>query len=214
MQTKLNLITKMAVTDSKCKFNNLIYLLNKTNLQECFWELKKGKASGVDGVTLEAYEKNLGANIEDLVARMKTFSYRPKPVKRVLIPKANGKKRPLGIPSVEDKIVQMGITKILQAIFEVDFLDVSYGFRPKRNCHQALNAVDKIIMKSPVNHIIDADIKGFFDNVEHDWLMRCVEQRISDESLLRLLKRFLKAGIIEEGKYLSSEKGTPQGGLC
>lgn len=183
------------------------------NLQKCFWELKKGKASGVDGVTLEAYEKNLGANIEDLVARMKTFSYHPKPVKRVLIPKANGKKRPLGIPSVEDKIVQMGITKILQAIFEVDFLDLSYRFRPKRSCHQALNAVDKIIMRCPVNHIIDADIKGFFDNVEHDWLMRCVEQRISDKNLLRLLKRFLKAGIIEEGKYSSSEKGTPQGGL-
>ena len=100
MQTKLNFITKMAKTDSKCKFNNLICLLNKSNLQECFCELKKGKASGVDGVTLEAYEKNLGANIEDLVARMKTLSYRPKPVKRVLIPKANGKKRPLGIPTV------------------------------------------------------------------------------------------------------------------
>jgi len=213
MQTKLNLITKMAKTDSKCKFDNLIYLLNKNNLQECFWALKKGKASGVDGVTLEAYEKNLGTNIEDLVARMKTFSYRPKPVKRVLIPKANGKKRPLGIPSVEDKIVQMGITRILQAIFEVDFLDLSYGFRPKRNCHQALDAVDKMIMKSPVNHIIDADIKGFFDNVEHDWLIRCVEQRISDKNMLRLLKRFLKAGIIEEGKYSSSKKGTPQGGL-
>jgi len=117
---------------------------------------------------------------------------------------------PLGIPSVEDKIVQMGITKILQAIFEVDFLDLSYGFRPKRNCHQALNVVDKMIMKNPVNHIIDADIKGFFDNVEHDWLMRCVEQRISDKNLLRLLKRFLKAGIIEEGKYSSYKKGYTQ----
>jgi len=213
MRTKLNLITKMARTDRKCKFSNLSHLLNKSNLRECFWELKKGKASGVDGVTLEAYEENLDTHLEDLIARMKTFSYRPKPVKRVLIPKANGKKRPLGIPSVEDKVVQMGITKILQAIFEVDFLDLSYGFRPKKNCHQALDAVDKMIMKRPVNHIIDADIKGFFDNVEHDWLMRCVEQRISDKNMLRLLKRFLKAGIIEEGKYTSSEKGTPQGGL-
>jgi len=213
MQTKLNLITKMAITNSKCKFNNLSHLLNKTNLQTCFLELKKGKASGVDKVTLESYGENLDSNLEDLVARMKTFSYRPKPVKRVLIPKANGKKRPLGILSVEDKVVQMGITKILQAIFETDFLDLSYGFRPRRNCHQALDAVDKMIMTKPVNHVLDADIKGFFDNVEHDWLMRCLEQRISDKTLLRLIKRFLKAGVIEEGKYISSKKGTPQGGL-
>ena len=189
------------------------HLLNKTNLQTCFLELKKGKASGVDKVTLESYGENLDSNLEDLVARMKTFSYRPKPVKRVLIPKANGKKRPLGILSVEDKVVQMGITKILQAIFETDFLDLSYGFRPRRNCHQALDAVDKMIMTKPVNHVLDADIKGFFDNVEHDWLMRCLEQRISDKTLLRLIKRFLKAGVIEEGKYISSKKGTPQGGL-
>jgi len=213
MQTKLNLITKMAGADRKCKFDNLSHLLNSSHLKECFRELKKGKASGIDGVTLQTYEQNLDINLEDLVGRMKKLSYRPQPVRRVFIPKANGKKRPLGIPSVEDKIVQMGVTKILQAIFEIDFLDVSYGFRPKRNCHQALNEVDKMIMERPVNHIIDADIKGFFDNVDHDWLLHCIEQRISDKNLLRLLKRFLKAGIIEEGKYVSSEKGTPQGGL-
>jgi group II intron reverse transcriptase/maturase len=107
----------------------------------------------------------------------------------------------------------MGITKILQAIFEVDFLDFSYGFRPSRNCHQALDTLDKMIMQRPVKHVIDADIKGFFDNVDHDWLMRCIEQRIGDKNLLRLLKRFLKAGVVEEGKYISTEKGTPQGGI-
>lgn len=197
MRTKLSLITEIAGTDGKCKFDNLAHLLNTRNLKECFRELKKGKASGIDGVTLQDYEQDLDNNLEDLVAGMKRFSCRPQPVKRVYIPKANGKKRPLGIPAVEDKIVQMGITKILQAIFEVDFLDCSYGFRPNRNCHQALDILDKMIMRRPVNHVIDADIKGFFDNVDHNWLMRCIEQRISDKNLLRLLKRFLKAGIIK-----------------
>ena len=213
MRTKLNLITEVARTDGKCKFNNLMHLLSVNNLKECFRELKEGKASGIDGVTLQEYEQDLDNNLEDLVVRMKRFSYRPQPVRRVYIPKADGKMRALGIPAVEDKIVQMGVTRILQAIFEVDFLDCSYGFRPNRDCHQALNTLDKMIMQRPVNHVIDADIKGFFDNVDHDWLMRCIEQRISDKNLLRLLKRFLRAGIIEEGKYISSEKGTPQGGI-
>ncbi len=213
MRTKLNLITEIARRDRKCKFNNLVHLLNVENFKECFRELKKGKAAGIDGVTLQEYEQELDNNLEDLVARMKRFSYRPQPARRAYIPKASGEKRPLGIPAVEDKIVQMGITKILQAIFEVDFLDFSYGFRPNRNCHQALETLDKMIMQRPVNHVIDADIKGFFDNVDHDWLMRCIEQRVSDKNLLRLLKRFLKAGIVEEGKYLSTEKGTPQGGI-
>jgi len=154
----------------------------------------------------------LGANIEDLIARMKTFSYRPKPVKRVLIPKANGKKRPLGIPSVEDKIVQMGITKILQAIFEVNFLDLSYGFRPKRNCHQALNAVDKMIMKSPVNHNV---LDLWFEKVEKhkfgcymgmvrycDDFVICVQRKDAANQLLQDLTRRLE----KFGLELSLEK--------
>ena len=213
MQTKLNFITEIAGTDRKCKFNNLVQLLNVENLKECFQELKKGKATGIDGVTLQEYEQELDSNLANLVARMKQFSYRPQASRRAYISKANGKKCSLGIPAVEDKIVQKGIARILQAVFENDSLDCSYGFRPNRNCHQALNVLDKMIMQKPVNHVIDADIKGFFDNVDHDWLMRCIEQRISDKNLLRLLKRFLKAGIIEEGKYISSEKGTPQGGI-
>ena len=143
MRTKLNLITEIARKDRKCTFNNLVHLLNVENFKECFFELKKGKASGIDGVTLQEYEEELDNNLEDLVARMKRFSYRPQPVRRVYIPKASGGKRPLGIPAVEDKIVQMGIAKILQAIFEVDFLDFSYGFRPSRNCHQALDTLDR-----------------------------------------------------------------------
>jgi group II intron reverse transcriptase/maturase len=119
----------------------------------------------------------------------------------------------LGIPAIEDKIVQMGIARILTAIYEADFLDFSYGFRPGRSCHDALDRLDKIIMKHPINHVIDADIKGFFDNVNHDWLLRCLQERISDKKLLRYIVRFLKAGVMEEGKWQMTDKGTPQGGI-
>jgi len=213
METKLNLIAEIAVKDGKCKFNNLIHLLNKDGLKECFYQLKKGRAAGVDDVTFEEYEQHLDANLEDLVARMKRFSYRPQAVRRVYIPKANGKLRPLGIPAIEDKIVQMGIARILTAIYEADFLDFSYGFRPKRSCHDALDRLDKVIMKHPINHVIDADIKGFFDNVDHGWLLRCLQERISDKKLLRYIVRFLKAGVMEEGKWQVTDKGTPQGGI-
>ena len=213
METKLNLISEIAKKDKECKFNNVAHLLNVPNLNECFYMLKKGKASGIDGVTFEGYEENLDSNLEELVRRMKSFSYRPQPVKRAYIPKSNGKQRPLGIPSVEDKIVQMGITRILTAIYEVDFLDFSYGFRPNRSCHDALDRLDKGIMGNPVNHIIDADINGFFDNVDHKWILRCLEERIKDKNFLRLIVRFLKAGVIEEGKFHKTETGTPQGGI-
>jgi group II intron reverse transcriptase/maturase len=175
--------------------------------------LKKGRATGVDGVSLEKYDENLERNLTNLVKKLKEQAYKPKPVKRVYIPKANGKMRPLGIPSVEDKIVQMGITKILTAIWEVDFLDNSYGFRPKRSCHQALEKLRETIMTKRVDHIIDADIKGFFDNVDHGWMKKALKMRISDAKLLKLIMRFLKSGVMEEGKLEETDKGTPQGGI-
>jgi len=212
MVTKLSSITKRAQGNPKEQFTSLAHLLNEDFLKSCFWELKRDKASGIDGVRVEDYEANLEENLKGLVARMKSWSYRPQAVKRVYIPKPNGATRPLGIPAVEDKIVQVGIKKILEAIYEVDFIDVSYGFRPNRNCHQALNAVDKVIMTKPINFVVDMDIEKFFDTIDHKKLVECLRIRIKDTSLLRLIVRFLKAGVMEEGKFIQSDKGTPQGG--
>jgi RNA-directed DNA polymerase len=213
MQTKLNLITEHVKRDEKFRASNVAYLLNEENLSECFKMLKKGKASGIDGMSVEEYESNLESNLKILVSKMKAQAYKPQPVRRTYIAKANGKMRPLGIPAVEDKIVQRGIVRILEAIFEVDFLEFSYGFRPHRSCHQALKQLDQIIMTKPINHIIDADIKGFFDHVDHEWMMKFLSHRISDPNLLRLIKRFLKNGYMEEGRLTASEEGTPQGGV-
>jgi len=213
VETKLKLITQRAKESPKFKFTSLAHLLNEGFLEQCFKALKKNKASGIDGVKVEEYEVKLGENLKDLVERMKALHYYPQAVRRVNIPKPDGKTRPLGIPTVEDKIVQMGIKRILEAIFEVDFSDSSYGFRPNRSCHDALDVLDKTIMTKSVNAIVDMDIEKFFDTVDHKWLMECLRQRINDPSLLRLIVRFLKAGIMEEGKYSEVDKGTPQGGI-
>jgi group II intron reverse transcriptase/maturase len=213
MQTKLDLLSDIARRRKDVRIENVACLLNEENLKECFGLLKKGKATGVDGVTLEEYEVNLEENLRGLVERMKRQAYKPQPVRRTYIPKANGKMRPLGIPAIEDKIVQKGMTRILEAVYEADFLDCSYGFRPNRSPHQALKQLDKIIMTQPINHIIDADIKGFFDHVDHGWMRKFLEHRISDTNFDRLIYRFLRNGYMEEGKEYDVEKGTPQGGI-
>jgi RNA-directed DNA polymerase len=213
MQTKLDLIADIARREGSGRINNVAWLLNEENLKECFGQLKKRKAAGVDGVTWEEYESGLGENLRGLVERMKRQTYKPQPVRRAYIPKANGKKRPLGIPAIEDKIVQKGMTRILEAVYEADFLDCSYGFRPNRGSHQALNRLDKIIMAQPINHIIEADIKGFFDHVDHVWMVKFLEHRINDPNFLRLVSRFLRNGYMEEGKEYDVEEGTPQGGI-
>lgn len=210
--TKLALISQRAREESKCKFTSLAHLLDERFLARCYFELGRDRASGVDGISWKEYGERLPENLARLVARMKAKRYKPQPAKRVYIPKGDHSKRPLGLPALEDKIVQRGIAHILEAIYEADFLDCSYGFRPKRSCHQALDAVDKTIMTNPINHVIEADIRGFFDNVSHAWMMKCLGVRIVDPSFLLLIRRFLKAGYIEAGMVVATRRGTPQGG--
>lgn len=195
------------------KLYTLIHYVNKETLLKQHLKQKTGKSTGVDKVTKEEYEKELYRNIDNLIERMKKFSYKPQPVKRVFIPKQNGKLRPLGIPSYEDKLVQGVMAEILNEIYECKFLDCSYGFRPNRNCHQAIREINQRIMINKVNYILDCDIKGFFDNVNHELLIKFLEHDIHDKNFIRYIKRFLISGYMEDMKYYESDKGTPQGGL-
>lgn len=173
MQTKLARIAAIAKEKPNEKFTSLYHLLNEELLTQCHMELDGNKASGVDQVTKAAYEENLEENVRNLVDRLKKKSYHPQPVRRTYIPKDEKSVRPLGIPAYEDKIVQLGLNKILQAIYEQDFLDLSYGFRPGRSCHDALKELNRYIEYGRTSYIVDADIRSFFTNVEHEWLMRC-----------------------------------------
>lgn len=214
METKLKRISELAKSNHDMVFTSLAHLLNEKNLKQCHRELPSGKATGVNGVTKEDYGIELDENIKGLVERLKKKAYRPVPVKRTYINKpGTKKKRPLGIPDHEDKIVQRALGKILNAIYENDFLDSSFGFRPKRSCHDALKILNVYIEKRYTNYVVDADIKGFFDNVGHEWMMEFLKHRINDPSLLRIIARFLKGGYMEEGKYYDVDKGTPQGGI-
>ncbi len=212
--TKLKRIAEKARKDPQCRFTSLFHLMNHDLLWECFWELKKCKASGIDQVTKELYAENLMANLNDLVDRLHRMAYIPQPVLRVNIPKpGSDKMRPLGIPTLEDKLVQSGLSKILQAIYEQDFIEDSYGFRPKRGCHDALRVLSQTVEKQGTQYIVEADIRGFFDNVDQDQLMKFLAHRIADKRILRYIKRILKSGIQEEGVFRASDRGTPQGGV-
>ena len=192
----------------------LMKYINKESLKEQHEKQKRGKATGIDNVTKEEYESNIDENIENLLERMKQFKYRPQSVRRVYIPKPGStKKRPLGIPAYEDKLVQGVMAEILTQIYEPKFLDMSYGFRPGRSCHDAIDRIDKIIMRHKVEWIVDADIKGFFENVDHKWLVKFLEETIQDKVFIRYIVRFLKSGVMENMTKYETDKGTPQGGL-
>jgi group II intron reverse transcriptase/maturase len=214
VETKLQRIALKASKDKDCQFTSLFHLMNEELLLECFAQLKGNVASGIDNITKEAYAKSLQSNVKDLPERLHKMAYKPQPVLRVYIPKPGSKKqRPLGILVPEDKLVQAGLAKILQAIYEQDFINDSYGFRPKRSCHDALRALSQSIEGEPVHHRVEADIKGFFDNVDQEQLIVFLQYRIADKRILRIIKRFLKAGIQEDGQHKASERGTPQGGV-
>jgi len=214
MPTSLQGIAKRAREQKKHRFQDLYRMLNEEFLLDCWRHIRKNAAYGVDEVSAEEYEQNLVENIRDLVERLKRGGYRARLVRRKYIPKGEGKMRPLGIPVIEDKLLQMGVKRILEAIYEQDFLRCSYGYRPGVG---ALHAIDDLTVKLQLGryeYVVEADIRSYFDNVDHEWVIRMLEERIDDEPFLRLIAKWLKAGILEpDGEVVHPVTGTPQGGV-
>lgn len=212
--TSLRGIAKRARACKHHRFRDLYREVNAGFLLHCWHELRKDAASGVDGVTAEAYEQDLIGNITSLAERVKAKRYRAKLVRRVYIPKENGKQRPLGIPALEDKLVQLACAKLLTAIYEADFLDCSHGYRPGRSAKGAVCALSFELQCGPYEHLVEADIRGFFDHMDHEWLVRMLALRIDDRAFVRLIRKWLKAGILDtDGQVLHPGAGTPQGGI-
>ncbi len=214
VQTYLQAIANKAKSHPKYRFRNLYGMLNEEMIHDCWRFIRKDAAFGVDRVSAQEYEQDLGDNIRQLVERLKGKRYRAKLVRRQYIPKGNGKLRPLGIPATEDKLLQLAVKRLLEAIYEQDFMRCSYGYRPNVG---SLDAVDKLTIKlqfGKYNYVVEADIKGFFDNLDHEWLLKMVAERVDDKALLRLVRKWLKAGILEtDGKVIHPLTGTPQGGI-
>lgn len=210
---KLSSISLCALSNKTFKFISLAHHLNAAFLKDCYKHLDRNKAVGVDRVSWEEYGEGLDKKLDILVSKLKSKRYRPLPSKRVYIPKGKNELRPLGISAIETKIVEDGIAQILGSIYEADFLECSYGFRPKRSAHQALKVLSDSINFKPINFIVEADIKGFFDNVSHELLMDFLRIRVRDSSLLLLIERHLKAGYVENAELIKSEQGTPQGSI-
>jgi len=209
----LERVRQAARRDKKMRFTALLHhVYNPDRLRSAYLSLKREAAPGVDGETWKAYGEALEDNLQDLSDRLKRGAYRAKPVRRVYIAKADGRQRPLGVPVLEDKIVQRATVAVLNAIYETDFLGFSYGFRPGRSQHNALDALYTGLLTRKVNWVLDADIRGFFDTIDHGWLVKFVEHRIADRRVVRLIQKWLNAGVLEDGTRTRSEEGTPQGG--
>ena len=213
VQSALERIREAAQKDRRLRFTALFHhVYSVEQLRKSYFDLKRNAAPGIDGETWRRYGERLEEHLRDLSGRLKRGAYRARPVVRAYIPKADGRKRPIGLPVLEDKIVQRAAVEVMNAIYEGDFLGFSYGFRPGRSAHQALDILSVGVMTRKVNWVLDADIRGFFDALDHGWLVKCIERRIGDRRIIRLIQKWLKAGVLEEGRWTQSEAGTVQGG--
>jgi len=211
VSSALDRVRQVAQRDKEARFTALLHHVSLNRLYRAFDDLKKDAAPGVDGVTWHQYEQDLAANLRDLHERVQSGRYRASPSRRVYIPKADGRQRPLGIATLEDKVVQRAVTEVLNAVYEVDFRGFSYGFRPGRKPHDALDALAAGIYQKKVNWVLDADVRDFFGQLDRDWLMKFLRHRIADERVLRLVSKWLAAGVIEDGSWTDSDRGSPQG---
>jgi group II intron reverse transcriptase/maturase len=209
----LERIRQVAKGDKKLRFTALLHhIYNPETLRMAYFSLKREAAPGVDGETWRHYGESLEANLQDLTGRLKRGAYRARPVRRVYIPKADGRQRPLGVTALEDKIVQRATVEVWNAIYETDFLGFSYGFRPGRSPHHALDALYTALLTRKVNWVLDVDIRSFFDTISQEWLVKFLEHRMADRRVVRLIQKWLNAGVLEDGKRTRVEEGTPQGG--
>jgi len=211
MSTELSRLSELAKADTTTRFLSLAHLLTPAALMAAFEGLRKDASAGVDEVTYREYEQNVWGNIATLHHRLVSHQYRAQPLRRVYIPKEDGKERPISVPALEDKIVQKATVTVLNAIYEQDFLPCSYGFRPRLSPHDALGAIDRVICRGPIAYVLEADIQGYFDAIVRDQLMAFVERRIGDSSVLRLIQKWIHIGVIEDGRLLATETGTGQG---
>lgn len=214
MGTKLERISQLSTENPEMVFTSIGHLINKELLKECHEKMEGNKAVGIDGVTKEEYGKNLEENLDRLVERLKKKSYKPQPARLVEIPKDNGKTRPLSIYCYEDKLVQEALRQLLEAVFEPHFCEEMMGFRPGRGCHMALRKLNGMIEKHPTNYVLDADIKGFFNHIDHEWAVKFIESRTKDPNVIRLVRRMLKAGIMKDFQFEETEEGSGQGSVC
>ncbi len=204
-------VNEAARRERRTRFTALLHHLDVETLKRAYHRQRKRAGAGIDGMTVTEYGRDLASNLKDLCDRVHSGRYRPQPVRRVYIPKSDGGERSLGVPTLEDKIVQSAVAELLSAIYEVDFLGISYGFRPGRSSHQALDALQTAVMTQKIDWVLDADIRSFFDSVDHEWLLRMLSHRIADRRILRLIQQWLRAGVLESGEFSETVRGTPQG---
>lgn len=214
MTTKLARISELSKEKPDMKFNSIGHLINFDMPAACHNKMDGSKAVGIDGISKDDYANNLEENLRGLVQRLKDKSYKPKPARKVEIPKDNGKTRPLSIYSYEDKLVQEALKEVLGAVFEPHFCENMCGFRPNRSCHGAIRKLNDMIEGQKTNYILDADISGFFDNLSHEWIIKFILSRITDPNIIRLVERMLKAGILREGELYVDDVGSGQGSVC